>query len=536
MKIPDFNQKLRFYFITDENATTCSLVKQVEIAVLAGATMIQYRNKSFSVSNIKEVDAIRHLCRTHSVPFIVNDDILLAKAVAADGVHLGKNDAHAAVVRDVLGPDAVIGISVSHISELEKTNLSQADYIGVGPVFSTNTKADTGPVIGLTGLKKIVKKSLLPVVAIGGIDDTTAKDCFETGAFGVAVISCITRADDPESQARAIADVCGCHPRSLISGWDDEFGLIDKLLHRARPSGPEASILTIPAGDDAALFKSIQRPVITTDTHKENVHFRRDWQTLAEIGRKAVEVTFSDLAASYAVPLSLFVNLSLPSYLPDKDIENLYQGIYNALDNHQATLGGGNVSKGREFSIDLFAIGNGHPDIFPLRSNAQKGDGVYVTGPLGLARAGLACLENNETDFPDLIKKFKYPCARFDAAWVLAEHNVNCVMDISDGLAGDARHIATAADISIRFEPSLFHVGPSLKAYCQKYQTTPEKMILAGGEDYELMFTCKQEIFAQIKSKLPNAFQVGSCQSFEGTRIVNLPTDIISFQHGSSER
>lgn len=536
MVAPDIKQKLRFYFITDENAPACSPVRQVEIAISAGATMIQYRNKSFLVKNINEVKTIRNLCKTHSVPFVINDDILLAKAVGSDGVHLGQKDEDAAIARDVLGPDAIIGVSASTIDELEKTDLTVCDYIGVGPVFSTDTKADASPVIGLSGLNAMVKKSSLPVVAIGGIDDATAKDCLKNGASGVAVISFITRAKDPAHQAMYMAKACGCSPRTLIPGWGDEFNLIDKLFEVSRQDDPGTLSLSVPAGDDAALFKPISRPVITTDTQKDKIHFRREWQTLSEIGQKSVEITFSDLAASYAKPLSLFVNLSLPSYMSEKDIENLYQGIYNALNHHQATLGGGNISEGKEFSIDLFAIGEGNSDIFPLRSNAMPGDGVYVTGSLGLARAGLACLENNETDFSDLIKKFINPCARFDAARVLAEHKVNCVMDISDGLAGDARHIATAAGISIRFEPSLFDVAPSLNAYCKKYQADPVKMILAGGEDYELLFTCRVNIFKQIKEKLPESFQVGTCHPFKGKYLVNLPADVVSYQHGSEKR
>ncbi len=539
MVAPDINQNLRFYFITDENAPACSPLRQVEIAINAGASMIQYRNKFFSINDIKDVEAICKLCKTHSVPFIVNDDILLAKAVGADGVHLGQNDEAAAIARAVLGPDVIIGASASTSDEIEKVDPTACDYIGVGPVFSTATKADAGQVIGLEGLKLLVEQSPLPVVAIGGIDSTTAMECFENGALGVCVISCITRAKDPAHQAMSMAKACGCNPRILISGWTDEFSMIERLLDVAPQidqSDPKTSIFKIPAGDDAALSKPISRPVITTDTQKDKIHFRREWQTLSEIGRKAVEVTFSDLAASYAVPLSLFVNLSLPSYLSEKNIENLYHGIYNALNYHQATLGGGNISKGKEFSIDLFAVGEGHPDIFPLRSNAMPGDGVYVTGPLGLARAGLECLENKDTDFPDLIKKFKHPCARFDAARILAKYKVGCVMDISDGLAGDANHIATAAGISIRFDMSLFDVDPSLNAYCKKYQADPLKMILAGGEDYELIFTCKDDIFKQINEKLPESFQVGACLPYEGKHMVNLPADVVSYQHGRGEK
>jgi len=524
----NLNHILKFYFITDEQAPECPPLRQVEIAIIAGATMIQYRHKNFLPKDFKEVESIRNLCRTHSVPFIVNDNILLAKAVDADGVHLGQSDEDAAVARRIMGPDAIVGISVSSLEEFEKTDLFFADYIGTGPVFATDTKADASQVIGLEGLQSVTECSALPVVAIGGIDSAKAPDCFSSGAAGVSVISCISRAEDPLAAAKKLGKACGCKPGVLRSGWNNEFGLIDKLTAKVASS----DFLKVPPGDDAALFETISNLVITTDTQKENIHFRRNWQTLEEIGQKAVEITFSDLAASYAQPISLFVNLSIPSYMADSDIENLYSGIVRVLEKYQASLGGGNISSGSEFSIDLFAMGNGHPDIFPLRSNARCGDGVYVTGSLGLAGAGLQCLINDEVDYPELIKKFKNPRARFDAARVLSEHNVTCVMDVSDGLVGDAGHIAAASNVSIVFEPSVFKIDPVLAKYCNKYSLNPEQVILSGGEDYELLFACRPQIFEHIKGMLPEAFQVGECVAYSGQRLMNVPEGIVSFQHG----
>ena len=537
----DLTHVLKFYFITDENAPDGSLLKQVEIAIAAGATMIQYRHKSFSIKAFKELEAIRELCKRHSVPFVVNDNIILAKAVDADGVHLGQADEDVSIARSVLGPDAIIGLSVSTIEEFEKSAVSFCDYIGIGPVFVTDTKGDASPVIGLDGLRTVAEKSPFPVVAIGGIDASKAGACFSHGADGVAVISCITRAEDPLRQALELGRACGCRPRVLRIGWNNEFVLIEKLIGKLITGAPSSdsivfgsilSGLKVPPGDDAALFETIINPVITTDTHKENTHFKRVWQTLEEIGQKAVEITFSDLAASYARPVSLFVNLSIPSYLCDQDIEKLYSGIRRVLNKYGAPLGGGNVSSGREFSIDLFAVGEGHPDIFPLRSNARPGDSLYVTGSLGLASAGLQCLKNNETGYPELIKKFKSPKARFDAAKVLSEHKVACVMDVSDGLAGDAGHIAKASNVSIRFEPTVFKIDSILAKFCNKYSLNPEDVMLAGGEDYELMFACQPEIFEQIKRKIPEAFQVGECILFSGTPLMNVPAGVVSFQHG----
>lgn len=203
---------LRFYFITDENTFTLSPLEQVKIAIKAGATIVQYRNKSFGLKSFGETVAIRELCSRNFIPFIVNDNILLAKSVMADGVHLGQEDENPQIARRILGSEAIVGVSVHDLKELQNTDLSRCDYIGTGPVFATTTKADAKKVRGLLNLEAVAKNSPLPVVAIGGINHTNAKSCLDHGAAGVAVISSITRANDPVKSARQLAAACGCRP------------------------------------------------------------------------------------------------------------------------------------------------------------------------------------------------------------------------------------------------------------------------------------------------------------------------------------
>jgi thiamin-phosphate kinase len=529
MPINQLKSALRFYFITDDDVTGFPPVEQVRIAIKAGATIVQYRNKSFSPRFFEEVVVIKNICKCNAIPFIINDDLLLAKAVAADGVHLGQDDEDPALAKRILGPQAIIGKSVSNPDELNTSEMSLCDYIGTGPVFSTQTKVDAKKVIGLSGLKAVVKTSPVPVVAIGGIDRTTAASCFQQGAAGIAVISVVTRAKDPLQNALQIASACGCKPPSgIVLPWNNEFALIKKLIKKI----PAGSHLRIPPGDDACLLMPINQPVITTDTQKEGVHFRLDWQTPEEVGSKAVEVTLSDLAASYAAPISLFVNLALPDYISDQTVENIYKGIKKSLAKHNCTLGGGNISAGLELTLDLFAIGQGRKDIFPVRSAALPGYLLYSTGPLGLSRAGLEALIRKDDTFDELIAKFKFPSARFDAAQVLAENGVTCVIDVSDGLAGDAKQIAEASEISVSIDLTSRAFHPTLVSFCEKYRLIPEEMVLAGGEDYELLFACTPDLFENIKKELPSAFSVGRCLEFQGTHMVNMPGNISSFQHG----
>ncbi len=201
-------EALRFYFITDDGVTVITALDQARVAIDAGATMVQYRHKSFSLTDYEEVVAIRRLCQAHEVPFVVNDNVLLAKAVNADGVHVGQDDAPPRLARQVMGSQAVVGVSVSTMAELELTDLAVCDYIGMGPVFATGTKADAKPVQGLLRLRDVVNRSPIPVVAIGGIGPDNAMDCIAHGAVGVAVISCITRAADPAQAAQAMAAAC----------------------------------------------------------------------------------------------------------------------------------------------------------------------------------------------------------------------------------------------------------------------------------------------------------------------------------------
>jgi len=415
------------------------------------------------------------------------------------------------------------------MDELHNTNLASCDYIGTGPVFATTTKADAKTVLGPAGMGVIAQSAPVPLVAIGGIDHTNAGECFEHGAAGVAVISSITRADHPEEAALMLGRQCGCSSRKLLeTSWNDEFSLINKLSEYA-PSDFDHPMLL---GDDAALLHQLQRPVITTDVQREGVHFRLDWQTPAQTGFKAVTVTLSDLAASYATPVALFINLTLPKTITDNTVEELYSGVHQALAHYRCALGGGNISAGKELALDLFAIGEGNPELFPMRNAAKAGDGLYCTGPLGLAGAGLKVLQKKDDAFAGLISKFKSPSARFDAAKVLAKHNVRCVMDISDGLAGDAAHIAEASGVTIVFDDLNNEANPELAAFCRKYDYRLEKMIFSGGEDYELLFACSPAVFAQIKSALPNAFQAGRCIEYDKKLLLNLPDGVASWQHG----
>ncbi|MFZ5562861.1 MAG: thiamine-phosphate kinase [Thermodesulfobacteriota bacterium] len=534
MLVENLKKYLRFYFITDDGGGPAPL-EQVKAAILGGATMIQYRNKAFDSRFFEEAEAILRLCRANRVPFVVNDNPVLARALGADGVHVGQADGSLETARRIMGENALVGVSVSTPGELEMTPVQFCDYIGTGPVFATATKKDAGVVIGLAGLKDMVDRAGVPVVAIGGINASNAASCLSAGASGVAVITCVSRASDPLEGARSLAGACGIQkfPDRLDAPWDDEFALIDRLLaHDERGKDAAARVLKVGPGDDAAVLHALKSPVITTDAQVENVHFSFGWQRPREVGQKAVAVALSDLAASYAAPRALFVNLTLPPDAPESIALELYDGLKAGLTTYDCVLAGGNISGGPVVALDLFAVGEGGSGFYPARSNARPGEDLYCTGPLGRARAGLLSLQAGLGGFDSLVSAFKFPRARFDAAAVLAGHDVRCVMDISDGLAGDARHIAEASGLTIFFDvdPGVF--AEDLLLFCDRTGNRPDELVFTGGEDYELLFVCPPETARRIGGVIP-VCRLGRCVSYDGVRLRGLPSGAAGFQHGA---
>ncbi len=511
MRSDYIKKALRFCCSIDDLEAGLSLTLQTEMALKAGATMIRYEGGHFSPENWTELQSLCSRCQSNEVLFVVKNNFLLTRALGASGVHLEYCDAPLETIRSILGPEAIIGIALS-------TRYDESIACAPGPDYFEDTPfhPDSG---------------CLPATAGGILNGEAAAEALRLGASGISSGSRVFKSDNPATVLASIAEAAGLASRPEPEfPWRDEFGLIEKILKEAPET--HSGLIVVP-GDDACLLSALSRPVISTDTQKEGVHFRLDWQSPEEIGEKAVIVTLSDLAASYAEPVSLFVNLGIPPRVSDAFVEEIYRGIRVALERYDCSLGGGNISAGEELSLDFFAIGQGREDIFPKRSEAKVGFGLFTTGPLGMARAGLEALRKNDPGFPDLVDRFKHPRARFDAAKILADHGITCVMDISDGLSGDAAHIAEASHVTIELDVSALSHPDSLVAFCRKYDQTPQALSLAGGEDYELLFACPQEVFSVIKASLPGAEPVGSCRPFEGRHVICPEISLSSYRHGA---
>ncbi len=196
---------LRLYLILDPAFTGGRpLLEIAEAALRGGVTVVQLRWKAGPLREMLSLgEALRDLCRRYGVPFLINDRVDVALALHADGVHGGQEDLPPEVARRLLGPRALIGVSARTPEQAQAAEAAGADYLGVGSVFPTSSKVD--PVlIGLEGLARVARSTRLPVVAIGGVRAENAADCIRAGAVGVAVISAITQAPDPEGAARSL--------------------------------------------------------------------------------------------------------------------------------------------------------------------------------------------------------------------------------------------------------------------------------------------------------------------------------------------
>lgn len=185
-------EELLLYAVTDRHwLNGATLISQVEAALKGGATFIQLREKNLDDEAFyKEALEIQKLCREYKVPFVINDNVELAKKIGADGVHVGQSDMEALDVRKVLGDDKIIGVSAQTMEQAELAEKHGADYLGVGAVFPTGSKDDATEVSFET-LKAICEHVQIPVIAIGGITRDNVAELSGSGICGIAVISAI---------------------------------------------------------------------------------------------------------------------------------------------------------------------------------------------------------------------------------------------------------------------------------------------------------------------------------------------------------
>jgi thiamine-monophosphate kinase len=293
--------------------------------------------------------------------------------------------------------------------------------------------------------------------------------------------------DDPFRRRRAIEmrtpRLTRFQPHTPL-GTGAEFDVIRRLLERW---GPRARRI----GDDAAVITSLgeRAVVVSTDTSMENVHFRREWLRPEEIGYRAAAAALSDLAAMGAKPLGMLVAMAIPDNWR-ASIDALSDGIGDAAGAVDAPILGGDMSRASELSLTITVLGTAR-DVL-ARSNARPGDRVYVTGRLGGSRAALLAFQSGREPNAADRERFAHPVPRVQEAVWLADNGASAAIDISDGLAADAGHVACAS--RVRFDIDLDRI-PVVEG------VTPLDA-LRSGEEYEVLATSAEDLDVETFSRL----------------------------------
>ncbi|MBN8866634.1 MAG: thiamine-phosphate kinase [Solirubrobacterales bacterium] len=288
-----------------------------------------------------------------------------------------------------------------------------------------------------------------------------------------------------------------------------EFELIGRIAARA----DGAARFETGIGDDAAVIRTAGRIVTSVDTAVAGVHFQAD-RPAAESARKAVAGAVSDLAAMGLGEggTELLVALGAPSSTPDAYLEGLADGVVAAAAEFGAELAGGDVVSSPVVFLSVTVIAH-VDDATPVvrRGGARPGDVVAVTGPVGGAAAGLALLEGLEVaDLSDLSRELligcqTHPQPQLTAAPVLARAGATSMIDVSDGLAADLRHVAEASGTTVRLDPGTIPIVPGVPEVATALDRDPLVFAITGGEDYVLALTIPQDRFEAADSALIEA-------------------------------
>lgn len=192
------------YLVTNsDNKTNSEFLDIIEQSILGGVSLVQLREKTKSTLDFFNLACdVKKITKKYDVPLIINDRIDIALAVDAEGVHIGQDDMPASIAREILG-DKIIGVSASNLEEAIRAEEDSADYIGVGAIFTTQTKDDAKNV-SITELKNITKNVNIPIVAIGGINKSNVDNLLYTGIDGISVVSAIMNSDNPLKSSKEL--------------------------------------------------------------------------------------------------------------------------------------------------------------------------------------------------------------------------------------------------------------------------------------------------------------------------------------------
>jgi len=275
----------------------------------------------------------------------------------------------------------------------------------------------------------------------------------------------------------------------------------------APTAAPAAGRVVVGPGDDAAAIETRTgaRVVLSTDASVEGVHFRREWMTWEVIGHRAAASALSDLAAMGAAPIGLLVSAALPPELDAGTAAALGRGVGRALALAGGRLLGGDlVASPGPVMLDVTVVGETPRPV--TRAGARAGDEVWVTGELGGAASAVADLLAGLEPLPAARAAFERPRPRIREGMRLAEAGVHAMIDLSDGLARDARHLSIASGVRIELEWGRLPIHPGAVPHLEA--DAGRRLVLSGGEDYELLFTAAPGVAVGLRAAFERDFDV----------------------------
>ena len=267
-----------------------------------------------------------------------------------------------------------------------------------------------------------------------------------------------------------------------------EFGLIARITDGA--SLDDSAGVLVGPGDDTAVVRAPDgRVVVTCDLLVEGTHFRRDWSTPIDVGRKAAAASLADVAAMGAVPTSLVVGFGAPADLPTAWAVSCTAGIREEAAAVGAVLVGGDVVSAPQVVISVTVLGDLEGRAPVLRSGARTGDVLAIAGRFGWAAAGLALLSRGFRSPKVLVDAHRFPQPPYAAGPVAARAGATSLIDVSVGLVADARHGAEASGVVLEIDTSGWEIPEPMQAAAAAYNVDAREWMLAGGEDHALLAT-----------------------------------------------
>ncbi|HEX2249139.1 MAG TPA: thiamine-phosphate kinase, partial [Gemmatimonadales bacterium] len=273
---------------------------------------------------------------------------------------------------------------------------------------------------------------------------------------------------------------------------------------------------------------------ISTDVSVEQVHFRLDWIDLSDVGWRATAAALSDLAAEGAEPAGLLNALTIPSGATPSDLLQITTGIRDAARAAGAPVLGGDLSSGPAWSLAVTVLG--FTDRPVTRAGAKPGDSLWVTGALGGTRAALEAWRRKDQPTQEARRRYARPLPRIDAGRWLAAHGARAMIDLSDGLGGDAAHIAAASGVALHINLDQVPVATEARDEARRSGTSPQRFAAESGEEFELLVALPPE-FNQNDTfvrecALPLTL-IGSVDRGSGLHVVSegQPVHLTGFNH-----